>query len=316
MESRSRNRKRESARQAERRYRALRRQMLLRLGGAAVVLVLAVLLVRFIRGQLSSGGVIPVAASQAVEVSRPQPGESSAQTPSKGVVSKSTASISQLSRPAEVDPYSVIYLTFDDGPSTETTPELLDLLEENEVPVTFFILNYSEEVLPILQREVADGHTIGMHAWDHDYAKCYADDNAYLDGIEQLRQKVLADTGYNAFCLRFPGGGSNTVSRKYSSGLMTRLTQRVNDDPNWEYYDWNVDSTDASGNNIDSDKLAQSAIHELKKGENNIILCHDTNNKKTTIEAVRQIIEYGRANGYCFAAIGKDTPPVHHSVNN
>ena len=305
---------REKRRKAQQRQDALIRSL-----GLAVVLALAVALVLVVRTLFTNANANTEADADAVTASAVQQVESTPKPEiqaADAVVSRSGSSISSLPQPATPDPESIIYFTFDDGPSTEVTPKLLDLLEENEVPATFFILNYSEELLPILRREVADGHTIAMHAWDHDYAKCYTEDDAYLSGIEQLREKVFQDTGYTSYCLRFPGGSSNTVSRKYNSGIMTRLTQQVDADPSWEYFDWNVDSTDATGNNLDPEKLAQSAINSLKKGQHNVILCHDTNNKTTTVEAVEKIIEYARANGYCFSAIQRDTPPVHHGVNN
>lgn len=296
-----------------RRKQEQRRAALVRMGAMAGVLMAAVVLVVVIR-TLAKNNTQTTTESE--ETTRSASSESSAQTRGNGVVSRASSSIASLATPVSADPESVIYLTFDDGPSTEVTPQLLDLLEENEVPATFFILNYAEELVPILRREVADGHTIGMHAWDHDYSKCYSDDDAYFDGINQLKAKVYQDTGYSAFCFRFPGGSSNTISRRYSDEIMTRLTKRANADPNWQYYDWNVDSTDATGNNLDAVKLADSAIRELKKGQHNVILCHDTNNKTTTVEAVRKIIEYGRANGFVFSGIRRDTPAVHHGVNN
>ena len=302
--------------QRQRRERARRRDTLIRLAGMAGVLVAAVLVVVLIRTLSRGGGSATVSEDRRVHVDQPSVSESKTQTEAQGVVSKANPSIAALAQPVTPDPESVIYLTFDDGPSSEVTPALLDVLEENEVQVTFFIVNYSEEMLPILRREVKDGHTIAMHAWDHDYSKCYTEEDAYFNGINQLKQKVYQDTGYTPFCFRFPGGSSNTISRRYNSGIMTRLTQRSDADPNWEYYDWNVDSTDASGNNRDADLLANSAIKELQKGQHNIILCHDTNNKTTTVEAVRKIIEYGRANGFVFSGIRRDTPAVHHGVNN
>lgn len=313
LEERRRNRE-------KRKKREQQLDTLVRFGGMGVIALLAVVLVLVIRaifaGSGRQGEAVVTQAVQQVSGSDQRSSETYAQTNGNGVVTRSGSSISALPTPVTPDPNSVIYFTFDDGPSSEVTPKLLDLLEENEVPATFFIINYEDELKYLVQREVADGHTVAMHAWNHDYAKCYTEEDAYLNGVKQLAEKVYQDTGYSPFCLRFPGGSSNTVSRKYNSGIMTRLTQQVDADPNWTYYDWNVDSTDASGNNRDPDLLANNAIRELQKGQHNIILCHDTNNKTTTVTAVAKIIEYGRANGFCFAAISRDTPPVHHGTNN
>lgn len=222
----------------------------------------------------------------------------------------------ELPPPVEVDPNSIIYLTFDDGPSSKVTEQILDILNENDIKATFFILNYSESSIPILQRMVDEGHTIGLHGMSHEYVDCYSTEDAYLTGIDQLRDKLYDDTGYYAFCLRFPGGSSNTISRRYNEGIMTRLTKRVSEDPELQYFDWNVDSEDATGTNVDAELLVSNVTGELVKGKSNIVLMHDADTKETTAEALQAIIDYGRANGYCFQAITRDTPVVHHPVNN
>ncbi len=214
-----------------------------------------------------------------------------------------------------VDPNSIIYLTFDDGPSSQVTPTVLDVLERNDIQATFFIMDYSEENLPIIQRILAGGNTIGIHGKSHDYAKCYAEEDAYLDGVAQVRQHLYADTGYDAFCIRFPGGSSNTISRQYNEGIMTRLVAKVNDS-GLEYFDWNVDSQDATGNGIPAETLAANVTDNLVKGRGNVVLLHDAGSKATTAESLQSIIDYARANGFCFKAITQDTPPVHHRVYN
>ncbi len=215
----------------------------------------------------------------------------------------------------EPDPDSVICLTFDDGPSSIITEEILDVLEENCVQATFFIVDYSEDKLPILERMIEDGDTIGIHALNHDYEACYSTEDAYLDGVEELKEKLYRDTGYEAFCLRFPGGSSNTISANYNEGIMTRLTQRVAD-LGMVYFDWNVDSEDASGNSVPDSTLIANVTDELQKGRVNVVLMHDANSKKTTVQALQSIINYGRENGYTFKAIDRSTTPVHHRVGN
>ena len=210
---------------------------------------------------------------------------------------------------------SVIYLTFDDGPSTKVTEEVLDVLKANDVQATFFIIGYEEESIPILKRMIEEGHTIGVHSLTHDYAEDYAADENYLSGVETMIERVKEDLGYDVYCTRFPGGGSNTISKNYNEGIMTRLAAEIQE-MGLQYYDWNVDSTDASGNNRPVETLVANVTGGLKQGRNNIILCHDTNAKETTAQALQQIIDYGKANGYTFSAIKEDTPAVHHTINN
>ncbi len=208
-----------------------------------------------------------------------------------------------------------IYLTFDDGPSSRVTEQILDILKENDIQATFFILNYSEDKLPLIQRMLDEGHTIGIHGYSHAYGEIYTSVDAFMENINLLANKLRADTGYDAFCLRFPGGSSNTVSRSYCEGVMTDLVQTVTAH-GWMYFDWNVDSEDAEGNNVDVDRIIDSVESGLSPDRANVVLMHDANTKQTTADALQEIIDYGVDHGYDFYPITRETPEVHHEVNN
>lgn len=210
---------------------------------------------------------------------------------------------------------SKIYLTFDDGPSTKVTPRVLDILKQNNVKATFFILNYGSSTKPIVQRILNEGHTIGIHGYTHDWT-VYKSDAAYLENITKLNDKLNNDFGYTTKLIRFLGGSSNTISKKYSPGIMTRLTAKVQQQ-GYIYHDWNVGSNDAmAGKPASADYIYTSVTKNLKHGRNNIVLCHDTNAKSTTADALQRIIDYGKNNGYTFAALTPDVPPSHHKVTN
>ncbi len=213
------------------------------------------------------------------------------------------------------DEEHTIYLTFDDGPSDDVTVSILDTLKENDIKATFFILDYDEDKLPILQRMIDEGHTIGIHGYSHEYNEIYTSVDDFMNSIDTLAEKLKKDTGYEAFCMRFPGGSSNTVSRNYCQGIMSDLVQVVTDQ-GWMYFDWNVSSGDASGNNVATDKLIANVENELEPEQENVILMHDTSAKQTSAEALPTIIQYGKDNGYTFKPITKDTPQVHHGVSN
>lgn len=310
---RRRNRRRRMARQRKR-----RRQQMIRLGITGFFCCMLCICGFALRGMLAPETPEPPAETEQ-QAENNQTAQPETPTPQETPLQETqeTQEPDEPTTPADpdADPDSVIYLTFDDGPSNHSTEEILDILKKNNVHATFFIVNYSEDKVPLLQRMVDEGHTIGIHAYDHDYEACYSTDDAYPDGVAKLMEKVKNDVNYQPFCLRFPGGSSNTVSRKYNEGVMTRLAAKI-ESMGLEYYDWNVDSGDAEGNHIDESTLVSNMEDELVKGRGNIVLMHDTDAKDTTVQALQAMIDYGKENGYQFEAIDQNTPPVHHQINN
>ncbi len=209
---------------------------------------------------------------------------------------------------------SVIYLTFDDGPSDNVTPRILNILKKNNIKATFFINGYKEDKLPIIKRAINEGHTIGIHGASHDYAKIYKSANACVNNINSLRDKLYKDTGYTATIMRFPGGSSNRVSMKYSKGVVTK-SAKILTEQGWRYFDWNVDSGDADGK-MSRNYIIRNTKQNLKKNRANTVLMHDYSTKMTTADALQSIIDYANENGFSFAPITDSTPENHHTIAN
>ncbi len=209
---------------------------------------------------------------------------------------------------------SRIYLTFDDGPSDNVTPQILDVLKANDVKATFFINGYSEDKLPLINRIISEGHTLGLHGMSHDYAAVYTSLDACVENFNSLREQLLIHTGYNAEILRFPGGSSNVVSKKYCSGVVTQAVKKLTEQ-GWRYFDWNVDSGDADGN-MSKNYIVNNIKKQLKIGRANVVLMHDFKTKGTTAQALQEIIDYGKSGGYVFSAINESTPDIHHNIAN
>ena len=208
---------------------------------------------------------------------------------------------------------NVIYLTFDDGPSKDITPKILDILKEENIKATFFVLNFDSSKEALLKREVKEGHSIGIHGYSHEYRKIYQSVDTYMENINSMQRKIKEVTGMTTVITRFPGGSSNTVS-KFNPGIMTKLTNEVLNS-GYLYYDWNVSSGD-SGDVKTKEAVYQNVIKGLRKNRNNVVLMHDFANNHKTLEALRSIIHYGKQNGYRFEAITPDTPMVTQRVNN
>ena len=162
---------------------------------------------------------------------------------------------------------------------------------------------------------INEGHTVAIHGYTHDYATIYANDDAFMNNVYRLRDKLLADFGYNATIIRFPGGSSNTVSKAYNKGIMSRLVKRVEAE-GFVYFDWNVSSGDASSGGKSSAQIYQNVVNGLRRGRGNVVLMHDSGAKRTTAGALQDIINYGKANNYTFLPLTPGTAPVHHGVAN
>ena len=206
----------------------------------------------------------------------------------------------------------VIYLTFDDGPSTHTT-KLLDILDRYGVKATFFVVYASNA--PVLQRMVEAGHTVAIHSATHNYAQIYSSKEAYWNDLYIVQQKIEAATGIHSMMVRFPGGTSNTVSAKYTKGIMTELTQELTS-AGFRYFDWHVDSQDAAGATTRDEIYYNvvSGIAQRKNAAYTVVLQHDITAR--SVEAAEMIIQWGIANGYTFQALTMDGPGCHHGVRN
>ena len=204
----------------------------------------------------------------------------------------------------------VIYLTFDDGPQSGTTNVILDVLKEEGVKATFFVTNKGPDDL--IKRMHDEGHTVALHTATHDYATVYSSVDNYFNDLYTIQNRVKRITGVESKIIRFPGGSSNTVSRKYSQGIMTTLTREVLN-RGFKYYDWNVSSGDAGGASNSGD-VYNNVVNGVKKNRSNIVLLHDI--KGITRDAIRDIIRFGKDNGYSFERITMDTEMVTQRVNN
>ncbi len=203
-----------------------------------------------------------------------------------------------------------IYLTFDDGPKKGTTDAILDILKEENVKATFFVTGGGPDEL--ITRAYNEGHTIGLHTYSHNYSLIYSSDEAYFNDLEQVQARVKNLTGTTSKIIRFPGGASNTISRKYSLGIMKRLTEEVLR-RGYRYYDWNVLSGDA-GDVHTKDGVYQMTTNNLSKERVNMVLMHDI--KPYTRDALKDIIHYAKENGYTFEAITDATEMMAQKVNN
>ena len=194
----------------------------------------------------------------------------------------------------------VIYLTFDDGPNSYFTPVILDVLKKYNVKATFFVTSAGPDEL--IKREFDEGHAIGLHSSSHEYGIIYRSSEAFWKDMNTVASRVEKITGKKSDLIRFPGGSSNTVSRKYKQGIMTQLAKEV-EEKGYGYFDWNIISGDA-GETTDPKVEYNYVINGLSKSRGNVVLMHDI--KKHTSEAIESIVKYGIDSGYKFEVLTKD----------
>ncbi|MCR5692295.1 MAG: polysaccharide deacetylase family protein [Eubacterium sp.] len=208
---------------------------------------------------------------------------------------------------------SVIYLTFDDGPSSSSTPKILKILKKCKVKATFFELKPAKKDFRLTKRIIKEGHSLALHGYQHNYRAIYRSEQAYKENIEKLQKLFYKKFKVWPTATRFPGGSSNTVSR-FNRGIMSRLSKKMGD-WGYTYFDWNVSSSDAGGAR-NSRQVFRSVKSGLQKNRENVVLMHDFPNNNKTIGALKKIIRYGKKHGYSFQTISASTKPVHHGINN
>lgn len=201
----------------------------------------------------------------------------------------------------------VMYLTFDDGP-TARTPEVLNVLREENVKATFFVVGSDSERAKQWMRDiVADGHTIGMHSYTHEYETIYDSVEAYLDDMYRIFTLIKETTDITPTVFRFPGGSINGYNYEISQDLISEMLRR-----GFVPYDWNLSSGDAAAATVPADSLVSNIVNHAS-GQRGVALMHDSTSKTTTVAALRPIIQQLRAKGYTFDCLTPDTKPILYS---
>lgn len=205
-------------------------------------------------------------------------------------------------------PVRKVYLTFDDGPSSNTD-NILDILDTYGVKATFFVTGKEgAKAEASYRRIVEEGHTLGMHSYTHDYSVIYASEEAFMEDMKKLQHYLYDVTGVQSTYIRFPGGSSNKVSDVDMRLLITDVHEA-----GMEYFDWNVSSQDASSKPLTKEEILDNCLNSIERFQNCIILMHDAGSKDSTVEALPELIEHIQAMEHTeLLPITEDTVPVWH----
>lgn len=194
-----------------------------------------------------------------------------------------------------------VFLTFDDGPTMAVTPYILDLLKQENIKATFFVLGNRVKANPeLIQREFSEGHYIANHGYSHKYSQIYQNEQNVLDEYnytEQCIQEALGNPDYHSKVFRFPGGSFGGYYAKIKAQTKQFLRQN-----GIVSLDWNSLSKDAEGTKT-KEELLQNVIDTIGNKESVVILMHDASDKILTYETLPSIIQYLRDNGYQFKTL-------------
>lgn len=194
-----------------------------------------------------------------------------------------------------------VFLTFDDGPTQEVTPHILDILDKYNIKATFFVLGNRVKANPgILKREYESGHYIANHGYSHKYSAIYKSADSVLaeyNKTEKAIQEALGNPNYSSHLFRFPGGSHGGPYDKIKKKACKKLNEA-----GVAYLDWSALTYDAEG--ADTKKEILNNLKKTINGWNNVvILMHDSADKQITYETLEDVIKYLQKEGYAFKNI-------------
>ena len=222
-------------------------------------------------------------------------------------VDYATIDVSGAQNPEDIEGTRYVYLTFDDGPSTYTD-DILDILAEYDVKATFFVCGKPDaKYTDVYKRIVSDGHTLGMHSYSHKYSEIYSSMDSYKADLDKLRIFLYETTGVWSKYYRFPGGSSNKVSKVPITELVDYL-----DSSEITFFDWNVSAGDDRAG-ATKDTIYANIVNNVPRFKHCIVLMHDAADKRSTVDALPEIIEAIQAmDDTVIVPITDDTLPVQH----
>lgn len=199
------------------------------------------------------------------------------------------------------DGQKIAYLTFDDGPSKDVTPLVLDVLKQENIKATFFVLgNNVDSNKKLVKRIYNEGHYIANHGYSHKYASIYKNKEAVLKEYEKCEKSIrnaLEIPEYSTKLFRFPGGSSGGI---YDD--VKKETLKLFEKKQIGVMDWNCLTKDSEGN-YTIEQLFKN-FKSTSKGKNNlVILMHDAGGKILVPEVLKKVISYLKEEGYVFGDV-------------
>lgn len=192
----------------------------------------------------------------------------------------------------------VAYLTFDDGPSLSVTPKILEILKEEDIKATFFVIGKSVEAHPeIVRQAYAEGHYIANHSYTHNAYFLYQSAKNFQNEIRKTDEaigKAIGEKDYCAHLFRFPTGYMTPTYQKEKKEAVKLLKEME-----YAYIDWNALNND-SIKKCTNYELMQTFKKTTKNKNTLIVLMHDTRDVNDSSKVLKESIEMLKAEGYEF----------------
>lgn len=190
-----------------------------------------------------------------------------------------------------------VFLTFDDGPSSNNTLKILNILNQNGIKATFFVTGKQAETYPAILKRVSDeGMCILPHTYSHEY-KIYKSIEAYMDDMVKCREVIKNITSNPpSLFVRMPGGSDNRITTKQNLQNIKSLLH----EKGIRYVDWNVSAADTASTTVPVFTIRKNVINQCRHKKIAVVLMHDSYFKTTSVEALPDIIRFLKSQGYFF----------------
>ena len=204
-----------------------------------------------------------------------------------------------------------VYLTFDDGPGSQTG-NILDILKKNHVKATFFVTGKEDaSSKKVYQRIVKEGHTLAMHSYSHVQDVIYDSKEAFEKDLKQINRCLYEATGVRTKFYRFPGGSSTQNTSLPIQNFIDVLKKN-----HYLYLDWNVISPDINNANATKEQVVTGVMQGVDAYDTAVVLMYDVADKPMTVKALPSIIKQIKAKNYELLPVDESMILIQHNNGN
>lgn len=204
-----------------------------------------------------------------------------------------------------------VYLTFDDGPGSQTG-KILDILKKNHVKATFFVTGKEDaSSKKMYKRIVKEGHTLAMHSYSHIQDVIYDSKEAFAKDLKQINRCLYEATGVHTKFYRFPGGSSTQNTSLPIQNFIDVLNKN-----HYLYLDWNVISPDINNANATKEQVVTGVMQGVDAYDTAVVLMYDVADKPMTVKALPSIIKQIKAKNYELLPVDESMILIQHSNGN